>query len=462
MDTLITFASNVHIYDQFYTMNIDVYDEDGYDDVNSITQMDNSEDTADQLHSHFTEGCVQCQIVCTKHICALVCKRTEDNEFLTFNAQTMVQSIKSIVDQDCQTSITIYVYDNRQFADILKLLNIPFTYLLISFIITEDGDEIIRCQIVFNINQYCDWTIIVHFRVTSYKEFITFITDCPNVNSLVINEFNEPLHESDYSKVFNNINTIKLILNTCAQNKLITKLTINWCDYKQIITATMDCFKDSNIKHLRINHSIFPLDKLTRKLIQTSKLKKLYLCDFGGHTNVDKIDNNILSTCKVINRSNITKLKCLFESYSKKSFIQFCKLVSFKKNFKVLALKGIVLDNIKHIVNILNNTYYIEQLNIYIGELVTAGGQYIRDFENYFKEIIDHLDHCITIKNITLYKRCGDVISNDTTDVITKKLQNNAIRRSAIRCTLLIHKIKDNLVARLPKCLFMYLIKNYF
>ena len=333
-DNIITFASNVHIHNQFYTIDSDKYYIDDYNDINNITQMDNSEDTPSQLYLHLIQSCTYCQFVCTKHICALVCEKTEDNKFLTFNAQTMVQSIKPIIGQAFETSITICVYDNKQFTDILQLFNIPFIKLLISFVITEDGNEIMRCQFTFDINQYSDLTIIIHFNVTNYKEFVTFITNCRNINTLIINDQDEPMHQGDYSKVFSNIDIIELILNTCAQNKTITNLTINWCDYLQIIRASLACFADSNIKYLQIGHSVNPLHKMTRDLIQTPSLKILDLRYFTDYT----INDNMLPFCEVINNSNITKLYCLFQLYRQESFVQFCKLASFKKNFEVLTL----------------------------------------------------------------------------------------------------------------------------
>ena len=477
---LINFASNIPIYQHYCDGNYG-YSLEDYNKVNNTKELDDPQYATDELNNYVSLEFADLSFICTKSVCGLTYNDSDDNNddddiLLTFTTESMINVIVSNPVNNRAIGITLYTFDNKLFVDILSSIGQFITNLSVDFGVTQDGTEVICCifESDFDVGNY---EIIVYIELAHYTVFQKYVSQLTNIDQICMNaSANKDSSYIEYS-ITPTTNLITQAVIGIAQIKSAKHLVIRKTKDLAILDVILDCFKNSNIEYLFTRTS----NKNTYKLIDTLKLKSLNLASIGKDTrkhismansiinnrtlqsfSANIVDNNESEILyKAINDSTILDVNLTFWD-SDDIFINFCKLAPFKRNFKVISLNEISMGNIKYLSYLLNGSYYVDQLNIHINGAFVS---YNEDIHN-LTSIIDHLDNCITIGNINFHDDENELMENmldeKVTNILTNKLQINKVRRTTIRCTLLLHKIKDNLVATLPKCLLMYLVRNYF
>ena len=293
--------------------------------------------------------------------------------------------------------------------------------------------------------------------------------------------YNRGIDSEDFeyldNDIITNIDAIKSVVTGLSQIKSIRDLGIDHAIYSQRLQIMLDSCKNSTVKCLITD---LP-NKVVCELVDTLKLKQLYLSSIGKNIDGDNLiaqsivkqhtlnklvirsvtNNTNEPFYKLINDSTICKLDLVFLDSSEEAFINFCKMVPFKRNFKVVTLREVPVKNIKYITKMFNNSCYVGLLNVHSNVLSDNYSKMIP----YFNDIIDYLDNWITVGDIEFYDYTDKPVTNDefesVRDTIDTKLENAQVTRQIIRCMLVLQKVKNNLVAKLPKCLLMYVVRNF-
>ena len=479
---LINFASNVPIY-QHYPKKIYIYETSDFDIINNTIESNTPQETIDKLNKCVNKEFAELFFMCTKSMCGLKYASDNDDEddiLIIFNTETMLNAITNDSANNNSINVTIYIFDNNQFVKVLSSLGTFISVLSVYFRVTKDGTEIISCTLKSD-SGYIRYKIMVQIELTNYIAFQKYVSMLTNINIICVNEGVRINKNTGYTKynITPSIDAIRQAVTGIAQIKSVEYLDVKDTKDLLILDVILNCFKHSNIQCLITRIS----NEETYKLIDTLKLESLVLLLIDEDNNKHKlmansIVNNITLHTLVVNIRENTESNMLYKSINDSTvldvvltfwtitdqpFTDFCKMAPFKRNFEVITLHKLSLNNMNYLSYLLNNSYYVDKLNIHFNDTFASHDEGLHNFGN----IIDHLDDCITVGNINFYDNNGELINNSVfservTTVITDKLQNNATRRSAIRCTLLLHKIKDNLVATLPKCLLMYLVRNFF
>ena len=477
---LLDFANNVPIY-QGYHSAIDGYTEDEYDNINNVTKIDTSKETIDELDMWAHDSHYKMYFMCAKSVCGLMLYK----KMLTLSTTSMVDSIKLRIRllNNLEHGISMYIFDNKQFADVLTLMDTLPSSLSICFDDTKDGVEIVCCKFKYYYDDTYNCEIIICIELTNHSVFQKYISMLSNINIIHMNynecEYDVPNQDHQYKDhdIITNIDAMKSIIRGLTQIKSTKKLRITNTIYAPRLQIIMDYFKNTNIEHLETTIS----NKLVYELVDTLKLKKLYLPSVGENIDGDSLMaqsiikqhtlNKLIigevthyseSFNKTINDSTISKISFTEWNHDEYKFMDFCKTMPFKRNFDVVTLKYPTTSGIKHITNMLNNSYYIGQLNVHFHRI----DQYYLENEIHdFDDFVNHFDNCITVGNIDFYDEFDKPVEDDEFDCVSDalylKLKNGAMRRNTIRCVLLMKKIGDNYMATIPKCVIMYMITHF-